>query len=224
LVLAQDFGVPQGRATIETFKALLPVVDAHYRWCETVHGLKRNDLGAEVRKRVRQLTRLLEMIVGLLEQIAASHEVVTPPADGGETSNRDETLAAWEQREETRNARKAILSAEADIEILTESFYWLAWRTKQTANRLVGVGSFAAEGIRNVRNLLLEHPEHQGKSPVHINSFGYGAPQGPVVKAVRYAEQEDVAPDAGLFVNATEFATKLSEAIKRAMAADQERD
>lgn len=76
--------------------------------------------------------------------------------------------------------------------------------------------SFECEGVRNVRNKLIEHAEG-ADSQVTIQSFGWGAAHGPVLKAARYHGQETVFLDAGLFRNAEEFRGNLERAVKSAL-------
>ena len=118
---------------------------------------------------------------------------------------------------EMLSAHEAILSITEPLEFFTEAFYWFAARVRSVIRSLPRLESFEAEGVRNVRNHLLEHPE--GKSSgVLINSFGYGLKQGPVIKALRYDHQRTVWPDAGLFVNASEFSEKFVRCVNAAFA------
>ena len=63
------------------------------------------------------------------------------------------------------------------------------------------------EGVRNVRNKLLEHPEKQGK--ILVQNFGMCGEQGPTLKPERPEGQENIFPDKGLEVNTLEFKNNL---------------
>jgi hypothetical protein len=68
-----------------------------------------------------------------------------------------------------------------------------------------------------VRNHLIEHPEGLA-SRVLSRSFGFGGPNGPVVKAIRES-LETAHPDVGLYANAKEFADNLETAAATAVRA-----
>jgi hypothetical protein len=107
------------------------------------------------------------------------------------------------------------VGAMADIVIDAESFYYFAFRARQIVRDLPGLGAFECSGVRDVRNHLVEHPDKKNHSGVLMNSFGCGMPRGPVIKAVRLSHQVGKNPDAGLYVNALEFAHNLSKTIER---------
>ncbi|MBK9169469.1 MAG: hypothetical protein IPM24_18680 [Bryobacterales bacterium] len=79
-----------------------------------------------------------------------------------------------------------------------------------------GLEGFKCQGVRNVRNQLIEHPEG-GNSRVLIQSWGSRSARGPVLKAARYGEQEHIFPDQGLYVNAEEFRTNLTAVLEHAL-------
>jgi hypothetical protein len=78
------------------------------------------------------------------------------------------------------------------------------------------LNSFEAAGVRDVRNHLIEHPEGRG-SQVLSQSFAFGGPNGPIVKALRDTS-ETAHPDAGLYANAREFAVNLESTLQRGIA------
>jgi hypothetical protein len=106
--------------------------------------------------------------------------------------------------------------ASFELKLLTEAFYHFAWRVRTILRNqrapLPGLTSFECEGVRNVRNKLLEHAEGRD-SQVSIQSFGWGAAQGPVLKALRYSGQEEIFPDRGLYRNAEEFRDNLERLL-----------
>jgi hypothetical protein len=107
-----------------------------------------------------------------------------------------------------------------EIELFTESFYYLAGRMRtilrNQSEPLPGLKSFECEGARNVRNKLLEHAEVRD-SRVFVQSFGVGGDQGPVLKVTRPEGQEEVFPDPGLYANATEIKVELERLLNNAL-------
>ncbi|SRR6266536_5574845 len=103
-----------------------------------------------------------------------------------------------------------------ELELHTEHFYYIAFRLRGIIKYLPGLKKFESEGIRNVRNKLIEHPDKDKDSQVFIRSFAFGNIEiGPVIKALRYNDQTDVFPDKGLYVNASELRTNLEEVLNQ---------
>jgi hypothetical protein len=97
---------------------------------------------------------------------------------------------------------------EREIRLLTESFYYFAHRIWKIAchrsTPLPGL-RFECPGVRDVRNMLIEHPE-KAASPVYAQSFGFGYPEsGPRLKTTSPPQAPDVVLDRGLYANAREF-------------------
>lgn len=91
------------------------------------------------------------------------------------------------------------------LSFYTEAFYWFAWRTRQAFDRADGFAAFSCDGVRTVRNHLLEHPEkHDGL--IQAGVFGVG-PGGPMIRTPY--------KDNGLFENATEFYRNLLAMLDR---------
>jgi hypothetical protein len=149
----------------------------------------RADLIAEAQKRLEQLDWLLRRIHRLEQQherLAAKEVPTTGRPDSHE----------W-QGLRRRQAARSRLSAE--IELLTEAFYYFAARCGDIlSNHLVEFKGFDARGIRTVRNHLLQHPKAGAQNP----NFGHGFPNGPVIKPFGNVI------DKGLYTNAAEFRDK----------------
>ena len=105
-----------------------------------------------------------------------------------------------------------------EIELYTESFYYLAGRMFTILKKgfLPGLQSFQCVGARDVRNKLLEHADGK-QSQVYIQSFGIGGDQGPTLKIERPAGQQHIFPDAGLYANAEEIRVNLERLMKAAI-------
>ncbi len=110
----------------------------------------------------------------------------------------------------------AASKAQFDLKLLTESFYYLAGRIRtitKAKKHLPGLSAFEGQGVRDVRNKLLEHVEGPD-SQVWVQSFSMGGEGGPVLKASRPTHLRDVFPDRGLYVNAREFAEELEQVLQ----------
>jgi hypothetical protein len=115
------------------------------------------------------------------------------------------------------------IRASEEIRLFTEAFYFFAWRLveilKSKAFPFDGFGKLRVKGIRDVRNLLIQHPERQNfRSSFSITS------NGPVLKPIRTAirllpekkvETEYEGPDRGLFLNAQELHDKIIDILRR---------
>lgn len=169
----------------------------NYYRAVTADPKKNLDLEQEGIKRLEQLRWLFERIWVLEEAAELFLQMAFDKVQAGEKVDQQ--------------SLKTHASNKEEAEILTESFYYIAWRL------LGGILMYRFPklkngkkvlGIDNVRNKLIEHPRDTG-SGVYINSFAYGGPVGPVVKGVRYTGQENVYKDGGLWVNIKEFLDEL---------------
>jgi hypothetical protein len=186
--------------------------------------LHRNH-GMEVQERLRQLNYML-VRVRECERIAtlSMERVQSAIREHVERLHREgidfSSVPAPSNTKLTKEEAEAALGAEREMKLMTEAFYYFAGRirsiTRHKSVPLPGLENFECEGVRNVRNKLLEHPEGSD-SRVLVQSFGWGLERGPVLKAVRYGGQEDVFPDAGLFVNAEEFRVRLTQCLERVL-------
>ena len=103
---------------------------------------------------------------------------------------------------------------EIEIRVLTEAFYYCAGRARTVLRDVYpGLGTFEAEGVRDVRNQLLEHPEGKNSTVIE-NGTSFGFDCGPVIKGVRRADKVHIFPDKGLYINAQEFAANLETKLK----------
>jgi len=113
-----------------------------------------------------------------------------------------------------------MIRAEEEILLFTETFYHFAWRLVEVLNSSkFSFEGFSkrkprAEGIRYVRNLLIQHPEkHETK--ILRPSFTMAAASGPVLKAVRLGpDTVDAVYDRGLFANAQELHDEILQILR----------
>jgi len=104
-----------------------------------------------------------------------------------------------------------------EIELFTEAFYWIGARLRTVVRLLPELKGFEAEGVRNTRNKLVEHPE-KIHSLILPRSLAYGGKRGPVLKPSRAPEVVNLFPDEGLVPNAEQFRDNLVAALDRAIA------
>jgi hypothetical protein len=92
-----------------------------------------------------------------------------------------------------------------ELGLQAEAFYYLAHRAAKCIQYAAGSKKFSPTGVRDVRNHLIEHPR-----ALHWD-FQYHKPEGVVMKPFREATDARLAvlKDAGLFLNAEEFARDL---------------
>jgi hypothetical protein len=95
-----------------------------------------------------------------------------------------------------------------EIQLLTEAFYYSAFRFRQIARKELGWKKFDAQGVRIVRNDLLEHPHETDSNP----NFAYGVPEGPRIKLFGPPSRGFIDP--GLYVNAKEFIDALLSKLR----------
>jgi hypothetical protein len=201
---------------IEGLERARGALDEYYRACDRAFNGVHNELGVEARKRIGQMIWLLSEIGRLLsvaeEAQAQERELLVL------LRSQQITQDEWHERMRSPGLAQAsatLAGVFEPLETLTESFYWIAARARAVIRELPHLSNFEAEGVRNTRNKLLEHPKKKD-SGVFITSFAWGADHGPVIKGLRYESQTEIWPDKGLFINATEFADELCAKAARA--------
>jgi hypothetical protein len=208
-----------------TFKTTIALFDEYYRLADAKNVPDFNrDLGCEVRERLLQLEYIVDRVrqlEGIAKQVMARQEAAHwAHLDDIKARGIDyESVPLPDNVKLTKEEMDAHSKAAFELKLLSEAFYYFAGRVRTILKKtgLPGLQGFECKGVRDVRNKLLEHAGEK-QSEVVIQSFGWGAPQGPVLKAVRYGGQEDVFPDAGLYRNAEEFIQNLDRRLRAAMS------
>jgi hypothetical protein len=107
------------------------------------------------------------------------------------------------------------------MRLLTESFYYFAFRVRQILRNKTSpflyLHQFDSQGVRNVRNHLIEHPEGND-SRVFSQVFSFSQDSGMHLKAGRTEQEVGKHEDSGLKANAAEFVSKLNAALVKAIA------
>lgn len=203
-----DFGAGAGRKTVQLMRQAFSRLQDYYRWADVEFAGRHNEMGIEAYNRLGQTIRLVGMVVEFLGEAAAGPEM--PSFTSADEFN------AWSQKY-GREFAELRLKNQDDMQIFTECAYLLAWRTVGAVSKLPGLTGFKPVGVRDVRNKLIEHVD--GKDiGILMSSFGWGQPQGPVVRALRTEDKKDLFPDAGLFVNMTDYCQDLIGKIDTILA------
>ncbi len=104
-------------------------------------------------------------------------------------------------------------------QMYVDSFYYLAARFRNNVRKgMPLLENFECKGIRDVRNLLIEHPE--GKNSRVFNptfDLALGKDTGPLLKVETDPGIKAACSDEGMFVNATEFKTNLDKLLEEAI-------
>jgi hypothetical protein len=208
------------------FEATVVLLDDYYRLMDQKsRGGFVRDLAVEVRERVEQLEYLVRRVQEA-EGAMGFIQAATFEAMRARRILLDEDGLEWESdkyptAQMTEPDFATLEAAMFEARLFTECFYYVAHRIRSIlrshAHPLPGLQSFEAKGVRDVRNILLEHAG-QGVHDVTVPSFGFGGPDGPAVKAVRPTAQVGKHADSGLYVNAAEFRDALENALRRELA------
>jgi hypothetical protein len=172
--------------------------EAHLRLQQLEHLLRR--IRDSVEERFQITERPLKAEALLREFAAAFGREPLPPPD-------PRTLWTEEQL-----ARRADLAFE--VELFADAFYWIAWRLREIIRRLPGMHKFDPEGIRSVRNHIVEHPErHLKLTPAR--DLALSRTEGVMLRPSTFREH-DASLDQGLVANAAELRDRLIAALGRA--------
>jgi hypothetical protein len=208
------------------FQSTITLFDRYYRAVDSARARGFNrELGVELRERLQQMDWLVSRVQELEQRadnaMARSQAVFRAHVERIQREGLDyEAEPAPGHVQLTSTEAADMLTAEFEIKLNTESFYYLAGRARTLLRHgeepLPGLASFEAKGARDVRNHLLEHPEG-ASSRVFANSWGRGGVSGPVLKSIRNTGGQMVFRDAGLYVNATEFRDRLEQVLTVAL-------
>lgn len=199
MTASHDFGAAPGRQLVRLMRAAHARLMDYYRWADVTFAGEHNEMGVEAYSRLNQTIRLVEKVVGFLEEAAAGPQI--PQFESADDWH------SWVQKHGYDVAVAQDKNVE-DMQIFTDCAYLLAWRACGAIGNLPGLKGFKPVGVRDVRNKLIEHVEGKDVGTL-MSSFGWGQPQGPVVRAIRTEDKKDLFPDAGLFVNMTEYSNDL---------------
>ena len=176
----------------------------------------------EVEQRLSQLEFIVARVRSLVEPSPKGDRIADAMLDQQMTAAPH--LRALEHAQEIASLRQHLrqhanaLAHLVEIQVLTEAFYWSAWRMCCVlGRRLPGFRRLAVKGVEDVRNKLIEHPEDRGCGAIE-NGFSFDHKTGPIIKGVRETSKVGVFPDKGLYINAQELADKLVSATEAYLA------
>jgi len=199
-------------STIELFKAYQSKMDKEKPKGYNVY------LAREVCKRLKQLSFLYEKIRLYESRVMKSAPKAFGLSSNNITADDINTIVSTRRVPLSEDFRpyQALLF---EMEVFVEAFYFFAWRTyyiiRNKSCPLPHLNRFKAEGILNVRNHLIEHPEKQ--SQILTQSFMCGGDEGPVLKNARPDGDTFEIQDQGLWANAEEFKTNLEKLLREAL-------
>ena len=191
-------------------------------------GDPRHSLGVEVHTRLRQLDLVLEYERAALEGVGSDPAEAQRVAEymrssesaleSGEMS-QEEYFAGIESREPMKDPALTLRAYE-EVGLFAEAFYFFAGRIRDVLRKsgFPGLRRFEAVGVRNVRNLLLQHP-----GPGHLGMALLVTSVGPSLKTMTATvggDPPDFRPtnehlDQGLWVNVAEFHDELNRRLDR---------
>lgn len=163
--------------------------------------------GCEAKNRLRQLDWLCWRI-GKYEanSVEFLHSIISQ-ANASEPDAQDYWAAI-----------DANLENSFEMEILVEGFYYLAWRFSNVISDFPGLKKFKCEGVRDVRNHLIEHPERSDSGVAYGFMSSGNIEIGPILRWGRPPSDNAKWPDKGLWVNAREFEQNLTAKINAALS------
>jgi hypothetical protein len=196
----------------------------------------RHDLSAEVRERLTQLDLVLEHLTRALALVAIDPEQVKRDAEWftkaqprlacGEITE-EEFAAGLSRTSRTPEESRDYVHAWGEVRLFTEIFYLVAWRLLEAFNNrkpeaFPNLRRIKSRGIGDVRNLLIEHPEHRKPMP-NYRQWMVVTDDGPVLKSSEVlvrggrVSASDESLDRGLYVNADELRREMEACLGDAL-------
>lgn len=204
---------------------------------EWVKDDPRHDLSSEVSQRLTQLDLVLEHLRRSLALVTDPERAkrdaewfrkAQPRLARGEIT-AEEFEAGFSRTSRTPEEDRAYLHASNEVRLFTEIFYFVAWRLRQVFNSLEprafrNLRRLKAKGIRDVRNMLMEHPEH-AKPVANYQQSLTVTDDGPVLKTREIlvrggsgrVSPTDESVDRGLYVNADELRREMEACLGEAL-------
>lgn len=205
---------------MDTFANALFLFDRYFR-AQLAERSQAFDatIGNEVRRRLRQLSHLAAEVGTLSEAVLAKADPERPSGILIFASTSPPPDCSDDER---RERVRVPLGVEEHLQLVTESFYYLAGRLltilQQCRNSLPHVPDVVAGGVLRVRNNLIEHANK--KSGETVVSFALTRSTGPCLRAL---SEIPLTPhthrDRGFTANVTELRTSLDRAFQAALDA-----
>jgi len=210
-----------GRPTTHVFERSRLLVEQYYCALLTRRAPRRAEhILHEVRGRLRGLQWVHARLVQLDRELESNQREALPPEEPKPEVMK--LVFSDAARPDCVHHKHAHAAPERfdELRILLEAFYYSAHRLVDVLNNgqpdLPGMPQFAARGVRDVRNHLIEHPDR--KSGVLVFSIATGGPVGPQLKPLRWSLDPPGTENPGLHANAAEFCRALEDALAQAVA------
>lgn len=179
------------------------------------------DLLSETRERLRMLSILYSKVCELHDQATSRSQNLFPSnSEFFEDTPEGIKHKRMPTKEEFNEMNMQFIKHQElvlEMKMYAESFYYFAARIRKILIDkkvpLPLLNKFEAPGIRNVRNLIIEHP-----GDLLIPSCCYGGAEGPKLKGAHYLGQKNVEQDRGFFINASEFKENLESLLNNAIS------
>jgi len=196
----------------------------------------RSQLSGEVQERLEQLDLVLKHLKRALKvveidpertrQNAACVAKAVPLLRSG-AMTQDEYIAGFGER--SKEELREYVHAWSEVRLFTEVFYLVAWRLREILNApsvraFPRLRKLEAKGVRDVRNLLIEHPE-DGRPTPNFSQTLIVTDDGPALKTSEFlvsgatgrVTATESSIDRGLYINAEEFRAELEDLLTAAL-------
>lgn len=202
---------------MNAFAHALCLFNAYFRTVRLVNGSSFDpNIANEVRQRLRQLSHLHAETRRFAASVLAKGRVSKP---------REVLIFAMVEppknllpSEELASASTP-LSVEEQLQLTLECFYYVAGRLDtiltQCGDALPGIRDFRANGVRRVRNNLIEHSNKPGGE--RVVSMGIAPETGPWLRALTESREINGYLDHGFEANAAELRANLETTFRRAL-------
>ena len=176
---------------------------------DSPNHLGDQELASEVILRLRQLHWLYQRIQDLERQLLAEYE-----RSHGPIGPNHNIVLVYFNRGLPAEASVAF-GPQEQVRLLGESFYQTAHRIlvvlDQCQDMLPGLRSIDADGIRRVRNNLIEHANKKGGH--HSYTFSVSNAAGLRLRTASRPADPEAYLDQGIHINAREFVSQLEAAL-----------
>ena len=171
------------------------------------------ELLTEVDKRLRNADVILDMV---RERVDSQFQILNSALIGKDLSEAGSQKNIQKILNNPSYPKNTI-----ECEILAEAFYHNGWRIRQifrsSTYPIPHLKSFNPNGLRCVRNYLIEHPEkYAGR--IFGASSSISESTGPVLKIGRTPKNIDFFQDPGLYPNAIEMERELRNKLQLAVS------
>ncbi len=174
----------------------------------------------EARARLRQLQWLHARLLELEQDLQQDGLKALPPGQARPDVFKQLFLEQSAAKSDPQVEAHLPFQTSDELRILLETFYYSAHRVLDILTDhkldLPGVRALRVQGVREVRNHLVEHPSRD--RGVLVYSTACGGPVGPQLRLLRWSLDPPGTEDRGLHENAREFEGALESCLTRALS------